>query len=495
MRRHTCILVLAVFGWLLSLGQAPAQQYAFTNYAGQPGTPGATDGTLADSRFNQPSGLAVDAEGHLFVAHYFNHTIRRISTNGVVSTVAGIPGQSGFVDGPAAEAQFNQPSFLTFDAAGNLYVSELLNNAIRKITKAGVVSTYAGGLGQFNRPAGLAFDTVGNLFVADSANHVIRLVTPGGLVLTLAGSVGDGGTTDGPAASARFYYPTDVTLDAAGNLFVSDAGNDTIRKISPAGIVSTVAGAPRQKAAVDGFGGAARFYQPYIIRFDAAGNLVVADSGNYTLRRISPAGEVTTIAGQAGQAGTADGIGTAARFFNPGYIAFDAMGTLYVADAFNHRISRGTIVAGFPQITVEPASLTFGSAGTALTVTATGNAPLTYQWRLNGTNLPNATNATLAVAGVAANAGSYRVAVANSVGSVTSAEAFLSFLDGPRFFASVSLSGILGRQYRVDAAEILNATTNWLTLTNLTLTTNPTTVIDPTSAGATNRYYRAVLLP
>lgn len=492
MRRHTCISVLAVLGWLLSFGQAPAQRYAFTNYAGLPGTPGATDGTLAESRFNQPSGLAVDAAGHLFVAHYFNHTIRRISTNGIVSTVAGIPGQSGFVDGPATDARFNQPSFLTFDAAGNLYVSELLNNAIRKITKAGVVSTYAGGSGQLNRPTGLVFDAVGNLFVADSANHVIRLVTPGGLVLTLAGSVGDGGSADGPAAEARFYYPTDVTLDAAGNLFVSDAGNDTIRKISPAGTVSTVAGAPRQKAAVDGFGGAARFYQPYIIRFDAAGNLVVADSGNYTLRRISPAGEVTTIAGQAG---TADGIGTAARFFNPGYIAFDATGTLYVADAFNHRISRGTVVAGFPQITVEPASLTFGSAGTTLTVTATGSAPLTYQWRLNGTNLPNATNATLAVAGVATHAGSYRVLVTNSLGSVASSAALLSFLEGPRFFTSVSLSGILGRQYRVEVAEILNETTNWLTLTNLTLTTNPTTVIHPASAGVSNRYYRAVLLP
>lgn len=450
MRRHICISVLAVFGWLLSLGQAPAQQYAFTNYAGQPGAPGATDGTLAESRFNQPSGLAVDAEGHLFIAHYFNHTIRRVSTNGLVSTVAGTPGQSGFVDGPAAEARFNQPSFLTFDAAGNLYVSELLNNTIRKITKAGVVSTYAGGPGQFNRPAGLAFDTVGNLFVADSANHVIRLVTPGGLVLTLAGSVGDGGTTDGPAASARFYYPTDVTFDAAGNLFISDAGNDTIRKISPAGTVSTVAGAPRQKAAVDGFGGAARFYQPGVIRFDAAGHLVVADSGNYTLRRISPAGDVTTIAGVAGQSGTADGIGTAARFFNLGYIAFNATGTLFVADVFNHRISRGIPGAGLPRITDGPASLTIGSASTTLTVTATGNAPLTYQWRLNGTNLPNAT---------------------------------------------VSLSGILGRQYRVDVAEILNATTNWLTLTNLTLTTNPTVVHDPASAGVTNRYYRAVLLP
>ncbi|MEY4201225.1 MAG: hypothetical protein RLZZ265_2965 [Verrucomicrobiota bacterium] len=495
MNRFMLNLIWAACLSLLFCRAEAQQPYAFTNFAGLPGTLGATDGLLNEARFNQPAGLVVDADGNLLVADVGNHTIRRISTNGMVSILAGAVGQSGFLDGSVTEARFNQPYFLALDTAGDLYVTELINHTVRKITKAGVVSTFAGGSGQFNRPAGLAFDPAGNLYVADTANHVIRLVTPGGLVLTLAGVPGNGGSNDGPAATARFYFPSDLTVDAQGNIYVSDSGNDTIRKISALGAVTTLAGAPLQKAGTDGTGSAARFYQPYGIRLDASGNLVIADSGNSAIRRVTPEGAVTTIGGLAGQIGTVNGIGDAARFYNPASVAFDATGTLFVSDPFNHRISRATVVAGFPQITGEPASLTFGSAGTTLTVTATGSAPLTYQWRLNGTNLPNATNATLAVAGFAANAGSYRVVVANSVGSVTSSEALLSFLEGPRFYASVSLSGILGRQYRVDVAEILNATTNWLTLTNLTLTTNPTTVIDPASAGVSNRYYRAVLLP
>ena len=203
--------------------QAQAQPYAFTNFTGLPGTLGATDGSLSEARFNQPAGLLMDPRGELLVADLANHTIRRISANGLVSTLAGSAGQSGYVDGPLAESRFNQPIFLAMDAAENLYVSELGNHTIRKITPAGIVSTYAGGAGQFNRPAGLAFDATGNLYVADTANHCIRLVTPGGLVLTLAGITGSGGSNDGMSAAARFYYPTDLTVDFQGNVFVSDS--------------------------------------------------------------------------------------------------------------------------------------------------------------------------------------------------------------------------------------------------------------------------------
>lgn len=316
--------------------------YAYTNYAGLPGTSGTNDGPVGSARFHNPAGLAVSPDGCLFVADMSNHTVRRISAAGAVTTFAGIPGQSGKVDGPAATARFNQPFFLAFDKATNLYVSELLNHTIRRITPTGQVSTFVGGDGQFNRPAEMAFDAGGNLYVADTANHVIRVVTPGGVVVTLAGRVGDGGSVDGRAANAQFYYPNSLTVDAGANIYISDSGNDTIRRITPAGDVSTLAGATRQKASVDGNGPIARFYQPYGLSLDSKGNLLVADSGNYTIRRISQAGEVTTVGGSPGQAGTADGIGKSARFASPSAIVFGTNGTIYISDPFNHRVTRGT---------------------------------------------------------------------------------------------------------------------------------------------------------
>jgi len=479
----------------LAVQPASAQPFAFTNFAGLPRTSGTADGTGSAARFNQTAGIAVGAAGSLFVGDQNNHTIRKITPAGVVTTFAGAAGQAGYVDGPVAIARFNEPYFLAFDAAGNLYVSELGNHTIRKITPEGVVSTFAGGGGQFNRPIGLAFDAADNLYVADSAQHAIRIVTPGGLVLTLAGALGNSGSNDGSATTARFYFPVGLALDAEGNIFVSDAGNDTVRKISSNGVVTTLAGAPGQKADTDGSGSVARFYQPSGICLAADGNLIVADPGNSTIRRITPAGVVTTIAGLARQAGTADGIGAAARFFNPGYVAFDAAGALFVSDPFNHRISRATSVIGFPQLTTVPTNQTFGPQGTTLSVTATGTPPLAYQWQLNGTNLPNANDATFAIAGNATGAGRYTVTVTNVLGAATSAEALLLFFDGLRFHAGMSLTGVVGRQYRVDFADIAGGVTNWVALTNLTLTANPVMVIDPTSAGLTNRSYRAVLLP
>lgn len=347
-------LLAAVFLLLAGPDAAGQQRYAFTNFAGLPGTSGAADGTGADARFDSPAGVAVDADGNLLVADLGNHTIRKITPAGVVSTFAGVARQSGHVDGPAASARFNQPFFLALDPAGNLYVSDLLNHVIRKITRAGMVSTFAGGNGEFNRPAELAFDANGTLFVTDTAHHVIRLVTSRGLVLTLAGMVDDSGSNDGPASTARFNFPSGLVVDSQGNIYVSDSGNDTIRKIAFTGTVTTLAGARLQKAGTDGAGGAARFYQPYGLRLDAAGNLIVADPGNHAIRRVTPAGEVTTLGGLSGQAGTTDGLGTAARFSNPSSIALDATGAFFVSDPLNHRISRATRLSVSPRSPTPP---------------------------------------------------------------------------------------------------------------------------------------------
>ncbi len=325
------------------------QRYAFTNFVGQPGTPGMADGTGSDARFNAPVGIVADAAGSLFVADFSNHTIRKVTRKGAVTTFAGAAGQSGYVDGPAATARFNNPFYLALDSAGNLYVTDLLNHAVRKITPGGVVSTFAGGNGELNRPAGLAFDAADNLFVADTANHVIRLVTPRGLMVNFAGSPSARGAVDGTLDAVRFSFPSDLCVDAKGNIFIADAGSYSIRKLSADGVVSTIAGGTVGGGGADGTGRAARFVEPQGIRLTPDGNLVVGDTGAHTVRLVTPAGVVTTLGGLAGQAGTAVGVGDEARFSRPVGFQWDGTNGVFVVDAFNHRILYGAPTIGIPK--------------------------------------------------------------------------------------------------------------------------------------------------
>ncbi len=347
-------LLAAAFLLLAGPRATGQQRYAFTNFAGQAGTPGMADGSGSDARFHAPVGIVGDAAENLFIADFSNHTIRKVTRKGAVTTYAGAAGQSGYVDGAAATARFNNPFYLAVDSAGNLYVTELKNHTIRKITPAGVVSTYAGGNGEFNRPAGLAFDATDNLFVADTANHIIRLVTPRGLVVNLAGTLGVNGAADGNQDIARFSFPSDLCVDAKGNVFIADAGNYSIRKLSADGVVSTIAGGTRQGSGADGTGRAARFVEPQGIRLTPDGNLLVGDTGDHTVRLVTPAGEVTTVGGVAGQAGTAVGVGDAARFSRPVGFQMDGTNGVFVVDAFNHRILYGAPVENSKPKAVPP---------------------------------------------------------------------------------------------------------------------------------------------
>ena len=210
--------------------------------------------------------------------------------------------------------------------------------------KAGIAGS-ADGKGvaaRFNNPEGVARDALGNLYVADARNCTIRKITPAGKVTTLAGKAGSEGTTDGRGAAARFFAPSAVTRDAAGNLYVTDYLDFTIRKITPAGKVTTLAGKASSAGSADGLGAAARFTNPLGIICDAAGDLYVTDDNANTIRKITPAGKVTTLAGKAGSAGSADGLGAAARFNDPAGMAFDAAGTLYVADYLSGTIRKVT---------------------------------------------------------------------------------------------------------------------------------------------------------
>lgn len=336
--------------------------------AGKLGGPGAADGVGEDARFHEPGGLAVDSAGNLYVADTQNHTVRRVTPQGQVTTVAGRAAYSGYENRPAADARFFEPFAVTRDDAGNLYVADSANNCIRMISTAGVVTTLAGttdpgavdgmgGLARFNFPTALTWASPNTLYVADTDNHSIRVIdlatAAPHAVSTRAGVSGSPGSTDGSLTSARFQRPTGLALDATGNLWVADSGNSTIRKISAQGMVTTVAGLAGASGNTNGTGSAARFGELRGLTVDrAAGNVFVLDRG--AVRQVTPAGVVTTLAGVADQWGSVDGTGVQARFGEPVGIVMGPDGVLTVADTGNgtlRRVTRAGVVttlAGTP---------------------------------------------------------------------------------------------------------------------------------------------------
>src|ERR1035437_7180208 len=339
--------------------------YAFTNFAGTPGVSGSRDGngnSIGGAQFSLPGGVALDSAGNVYVGDTGNHTIRKITPAGVVTTLAGSPGVIGSADGTGSAAQFYQPGGVAVDSAGNVYVADCANQTIRKITPAGVVTTLAGSplvqgsadgngsAARFFQPHGVAVDTAGILYVADQNNHSIRKIDTAGNVTTLAGN-GSSGSADGNGSAAQFSYPNNLALDSAGNVYVADFYNDTIRKIDTAGNVTTLAGSAVAAGSADGNGSAARFNLPSAVALDSAGNVYVADYANSTIRKIDTAGNVTTLAGSPGAAGSADGIGSAARFNQPSGVVLDSVGNVYVVDRMNNRVTKGTIVRAAIEVT------------------------------------------------------------------------------------------------------------------------------------------------
>lgn len=337
----------------LFTGAAVGAPYAFTTRAGDALVAGSTDGTGSAAHFNLPTGVAVDSAGTVYVADQYNHTIRKLTTAGVATTLAGTAGSPGSADGTGSAARFNFPIGLTVDGSGNVYVTDRANQTIRKITSGGVVTTLAGAVGiagstdgtgssaRFNFPIGVAVDGTGTVYVADRGNHTIRKITSGGVVTTLAGTVGAAGSANGTGSAARFDFPTGLVADSAGNLFVADHYNDTIRKIASGGVVTTLAGLAGSSGSVDGTGSTARFNAPTGLAVDNLGNIYVADRENHTIRKITSGGEVTTLGGTAGTAGANDGIGIGAGFFYPFAVAVDSAGRVYVADTAGNTIRSG----------------------------------------------------------------------------------------------------------------------------------------------------------
>ncbi|MDB5005757.1 MAG: repeat-containing protein [Mucilaginibacter sp.] len=318
-----------------------------TTFAGN-GAPGYADGTGLSASFNSPQGVAVDSKGNVFVADSYNHCIREITPAGVVTTFAGNQ-TIGQTDGPAATAQFYAPKGLTFDSQGNLFVADYGNNVIRKITPAGIVSTYAGNgtaglvdgstanLIEFNGPAGVAFDAAGNLYVADRGNNVVRKITTAGAVSVLAGTNNTtriAGYLDATDLVAAFHSPNSVAVDASANVYVTDQLNAAIRKItSPAGVTTTLAGGPSQLSLLN---------IPSGLAIDGKSNLFLTDETGRVMEYTS-ANVLYILAGSANVSGFVNGAGATAQFNNPQGIAIDANGNIYVADQGNNCIRKITI--------------------------------------------------------------------------------------------------------------------------------------------------------
>jgi sugar lactone lactonase YvrE len=346
-----------------------------TTLAGSPGGFGSADGTGAAASFSSPGGLTIDGAGDLFVADVFNVTIRQVVlATGEVTTVAGSAGLRGSIDGTGSAARFDFPQAVVSDGAGNLYVADSDNSLLRKVVAAtGQVTTVVGRVATFGsrdaRGTAALFGSVedtfsdgaGNLYVCDNANNTIRkVVVATGEVTTIAGTAGLSGSNDGVGAAARFDGPDGVTGDGAGNLYVSDSRSSTIRKLDLAtGAVTTIAGTAGVSGSVDGFGSAAQFDFPRGLAADGAGNLFVVDARNATIRKVVIAtGLVTTFAGFPHAFGNADGFGTAASFSDPRSIASDgAAGNLYVVEDFTSTIrkifiptAQVTTLAGSPNV-------------------------------------------------------------------------------------------------------------------------------------------------
>jgi len=376
-------------------------------YAGNIDGPGSTDGNALDAQFNNGScenmgslekGIAVDTDGNVYIADEGNETIRKLDTNGIVTTYAGKAGFRGSADGHGAEARFNCPTAVAIDRGGNLYVADSGNFTIRKITPSREVSTLAGKAGEhgkvdgkgasarFHRTRGIAVNSDGVIYVADTFNHAIRQVSPDGVVTTLAGGSGKVGLVDGSGSKAQFNNPVDVAVDSQGFIFVADRENQAVRRISPTGTVTTFLGADipagkssedslsykeigipngigtdnqgdlfvttnknvfkvsadgkfsilagkKNRNVTDWIGNWASFGDPGHAALDHTGALYFAD--NYSIRKISPDGTVTTVSGKDRKGGSNDGIGNSAQFHHPRGIAADTRGNIYVNDVGN----------------------------------------------------------------------------------------------------------------------------------------------------------------
>lgn len=446
-KNSLCLALTLSIG--LASAQVPGQTFSFSTIAG--GAEGSNDGVGTMAQFDEPSGVAVDAAGNVYVADQANNAIREImpyGTNWIVTTIAG--GTRGTNDGTNGQAQFSGPSGITVDSGTNLYVADQFNYTIRKISLQGtnwVVTTIAGQAGvagtnggvgtnaQFHNPAGIAVDASNNLFIADEFNNAIREVVSNGsgwTVSTIAGGVTNG-FANGTNGQAEFYDPSGVAVDSNDNVFVADQFNNSIRLAAPEGsnwVVSTIAGQTIAGFS-NGVGSVALFTAPVGVAVDSNDNVYVADEFNNAIRELvytNSNWNVSTIGG--GTRGFQDGAGTNAEFYLPFDVAADNYGNIYVADFHNNAIREGVSSEAVPAVgsltvTITPSNAVTGGAqfsldggtlqasGTTLTNLTPGNHDLVFN-NVSGFTTPAPQTVVITAHQATAATGIYAVAIANA---------------------------------------------------------------------------------
>lgn len=332
-----------------------------TTFAGN-GTSGThgDGGAARSAQLCAPYGVAIDRHGNIYIADWCGHSVRKVNTYGVITTVAGndTAGFSGD-DGLAINAQLNTPTGVSVDTAGNLYIADQQNNRIRKVSTTGIISTIAGTnvrgyngddmaatMAQLSLPTGVFADKKGNVFIADYGNGRIRKINAAGTIISVAGYGPQGFSGDGGVATlAELDYPSGVITDAIGNIFVADQSNNRIRKIDTVGIISTFAGTGSWGVSSGGYSGdggqaaAAEMHGPTGLTLDGSGNMYIADQGNNAISKINANGVISTIAGTGVKGFNGDeGAATISELYSPDGVAVDDTGNVYVADWGNSRL-------------------------------------------------------------------------------------------------------------------------------------------------------------
>ncbi len=355
---------------LLTICFTPARSQIITAFAGNGMSGYLGDGSPATAaQIGQSSALAMDATGNLFICAEGEDNIRKVSPSGIITLVAGSPFGGVWTGdyGPATDAGLNNPRGVAVDAAGNVYIADGLNQRIRKVDPAGIITTIAGNgttaytgdggpatAATLYGPRNLVLDATGNLYIAESGNNCIRKISTTGIISTFAGTGVAGSYGEGvPATSAQFNDPRGLTIDAAGNIYITDVGNDVIRKVNTAGIITTVAG--NGTAGYFGDGGpatAAHLWYVTGVSVDAAGNIYIADQWNHVIRKVNTSGIISTFAGNNTSGYSGDGLpATDASLNDPTAVLAVASGDVYISDRLNNRVRKVCNPPAFSSVT------------------------------------------------------------------------------------------------------------------------------------------------